>query len=76
MREVRPPGKHLIAIDIREDLSVALSHDDDDGGYGTSRYVRRSAHLPHLGDAAEHEVVDEMENLRSVKVKRRRNPDY
>jgi len=72
MTDGRPAGKHLIAIDVREDLSVVLSRDDDVGTYGTSRYVRRSAHLPHLGDAAEHNVVDEMETLRKVKVKRRR----
>lgn len=75
MRDVRPPGKHLIAIDIRDDPSVVLS-EDDDGVCGTSRYVKHSAHLPHLGDDADHEVVDEMENLRNVKVKRRRNTDY
>ena len=32
----------------------------------SSRYVRRSAELPALGDDAEHEVVEEMESLRRV----------
>ena len=32
----------------------------------SSRYVRRSAELPVLGDDAEHDVVEEMESLRRV----------
>ena len=76
MDDGRPAGKHLIAIDIRDDLSVVLSPDEDEGTYGTSRNVRRSANLPHLGDVAEHDVVDEMETLRKVKVKRRRSAEY
>jgi len=32
----------------------------------SSRYVRRSAELPPLGDEAEHEVLEEMEALRRV----------
>lgn len=30
-----------------------------------SRYAKRSAHLPHLGDEADHDILDEMEILRA-----------
>ncbi len=78
MTDGRPDGKHLIAIDVREDITVALpgSALEDDGTFGTSRYVRRSANLPHLGDAKERSVVDEMETLRRTKVGRRRSQDH
>ena len=78
MTNGRPDGKHRIAIDVREDITVVLpgSTLEDDGTYGTSRYVRRSANLPHLGDAKEHDVVDEMETLRRTKVGRRRSQDH
>lgn len=76
MTDGRPDGKHRVAIDVREDLAVVLPESDleDDGTFGTSRYVRRSAKLPHLGDVREHDVVDEMEALRRTKVGRRRSP--
>jgi len=77
MTDGRPDGKHLIAIDVREDITVALpgSTPDDEGTYGTSRYIRRSANLPRLGDVREHDVVDDMETLRRSKVGRRRSQD-
>lgn len=77
MTDGRPDGKHLIAIDVREDITVVLSESaaDEEGTYGTSRYVRRSANLPHLGDAKERDIVDEMETLRRTKVGRRRSRD-
>jgi hypothetical protein len=37
-----------------------------------SRYRKRSAHLPHLGTEAEHDVIDEMEILRADSPQRRR----
>jgi hypothetical protein len=37
-----------------------------------SRYAKRSAHLPHLGLEAEHDVIDEMEILRADSPQRRR----
>lgn len=37
-----------------------------------SRYAKRSAHLPHLGREAEHDVIDEMEILRADSPQRRR----
>ena len=78
MTDGRPDGKHLVAIDVREDITVVLpgSIREDDGTYGTSRYIRRSANLPHLGDAKEHDFVDDMETLRRTKVRRRRSQDY
>jgi hypothetical protein len=78
MTDGRPAGKHRIAIDIRKDVTMVLGGStlDDDGTFGTSRYVRRSAKLPHLGDAAEHDVVEEMETLRRTKVGRRRSQEY
>jgi hypothetical protein len=30
-----------------------------------SRYAKRSAHLPHLGDEVDHNIIDEMEILRA-----------
>jgi hypothetical protein len=77
MTDGRPDGKHLSAIDVREDITVVLPgyEIEDEGTVGTSRYVRRSAHLPHLGAAREHDVVDAMEALRRTKVGRRRPPD-
>lgn len=30
-----------------------------------SRYAKRSAHLPHLGDDVDHDIIDEMEILRA-----------
>lgn len=78
MANGRPEGKHRIAIDVREDITVVLpgSTLEDDGTCGTSRYVRRSANLPHLGDAKERDIVDEMETLRRTKVGRRRSHDH
>ena len=70
----RQDGKHRVAIDVREDITVVLSESevDEAATYGTSRYVRRSANLPHLGDAKERDIVDEMETLRRTKAGRRR----
>lgn len=57
-----------VTIDVRTDRFVILFPDDDDPRHdliNTSWYVKRSAHLPHLGYEAEHEVIEAMEHLRS-----------
>ena len=37
-----------------------------------SRYAKRSAHLPHLGDEIDHDILDEMEILRADSPQTRR----
>ena len=37
-----------------------------------SRYAKRSAHLPHLGDEVDHDILDEMEILRADSPQTRR----
>jgi hypothetical protein len=73
------PSKHRTAIDMTKPIEATPPDPDptpstppparrDD----SSRYARRSAHLPHLGDAADHEIIEEMEELRRVAVPHRR----
>ncbi len=57
-----------VTIDVRGEGFVVLFPDDDDPRHdliNTSWYVKRSAHLPHLGPEAEHGVIEEMELLRA-----------
>ena len=60
--------KHRIAVDVRDDPTIWLLPEADDHGddMHTTRYMRRSANLPHMGDEAEHAVVGAMEQLRRV----------
>jgi hypothetical protein len=66
MSEAETPGRDL-TIDVRRDASVVLFPDDDDPRHdliNTSWYVKRSANLPHLGDEADHQVIEQMTLLR------------
>jgi len=67
MSEAETPARD-ITIDMRSARFVVLFPDDDDPRHdliNTSWYVRRSAHLPHLGEDADHQVIEAMEHLRS-----------
>jgi hypothetical protein len=66
MSEAEIPGGD-VTIDVRRDGYVVLFPDDDDPRHdliNTSWYVKRSANLPHLGNEAEHQVIEEMTLLR------------
>ena len=57
-----------VAIDVRGDAFVVLFPDDDDPRHdliNTSWYVKRSAHLPHLGVDGERAVLEDMAHLRT-----------
>jgi len=67
MNEPDTPARD-VTVDVRTDRFAVLFPDDDDPRHdlvNTSWYVRHSAHLPHLGEDADHHVIAAMGKLRS-----------
>jgi hypothetical protein len=67
MSEAETPARD-VTVDVRDEGFVVLFPDDDDPRHdliNTSWYVKRSAGLPHLGEEADHQVIEAMEHLRA-----------